>query len=216
MQHVYRKRRGGMVIAAASALGPAALNSLLPLLLHAAYQQVSYPRPLQGMHAFAAHNAHYLDCRRTHDEADEPFERDLQLALDPTASEELPRELQWGCRGFRKLRVDELRQLMCRLQAAPQHHVILLNLEGHSMGVMMRELAEPIAALKALQVLMLSGKTSPPHPPCICFVLTGAFSHAAGNNIGDSGCTAVARALPHLSALQELHLRGQHVSYFAF
>jgi hypothetical protein len=77
---------------------------------------------------------------------------------------------------------------------------------------MMRELAEPIAALKALQVLMLSGITSPPpHTPCIGFVLTAAFSHAAGNDIGDSGCTSVAGALPHLSALQVLHLRGYHV-----
>ena len=101
------------------------------------------------------------------------FEENLQLALDPTASEQLPRELhlgeyawkngkmEWKHRtpGFRKLRADELRQLMRRLQAAPQHHVILLNLMGHDMGEdMMRELAEPIAALKALQVLILCGK----------------------------------------------------------
>ena len=103
------------------------------------------------------------------------FEDNLQLALDPagTASEQLPRELHLGqyawkngkidrndeTPGFRKLRADELRQLMRRLQAAPQHHVILLNLMGHDMGEdMMWELAEPIAALKALQVLILCGK----------------------------------------------------------
>ena len=114
-----------------------------------------------------------------------PFEDDLQLALDPTGSEQLPRELHLGqCAwtigkldwehrtpGFRKLRADELRQLMRRLQAAPQHHVILLNLGGHDMGDdMMWELAEPIAALKALQVLILRGK-SPPHLLPRAFVL---------------------------------------------
>ncbi len=108
------------------------------------------------------------------------FEDNLQLALAPTASEQLPRELHLGqCAwkngklerkdktpGFRKLRVDELRQLMRRLQAAPQHHVILLNLLGHGIGGdMMRELAEPIAALKALQVLILSGKSPSLLPP---------------------------------------------------
>ena len=109
------------------------------------------------------------------------FEDDLQLALAPTANEQLPRELHLGqyawtngkmysehsTPGFRKLRGGELWQLMRRLQAAPQHHVILLNLVGHYMGGdMMRELAEPIAALKALQVLILSGKSfSPLGPP---------------------------------------------------
>ena len=109
-----------------------------------------------------------------------PFEDDLQLALDPT--KQLPRELHLGrwayswtngkvksegsTPGFRKLRAEELRQLMRRLQAAPQHHVILLNLMGHEMdGDMMRELAEPIATLKALQVLILSGKSPSLLPP---------------------------------------------------
>jgi hypothetical protein len=41
------------------------------------------------------------------------------------------------------------------------------------------------------------------------------FSHAAGNNIGDDGCTAIAGALPHLSALQELYLSGDYFRYFA-
>ncbi len=102
------------------------------------------------------------------------FEDNLQLALDPAASEQLPRELHLGqyarkngkidwkdkTPGFRKLRADELRQLMRRLQAAPQHHVILLNLMGHDIGddMMREELAEPIAALKALQVLILCRK----------------------------------------------------------
>ena len=116
-----------------------------------------------------------------------PFEDDLQLALDATASEHLPRQLNLGAYayswtngklkqegatpGFRKLRAEELRQLMRRLQAAPQHHVIWLNLYGHDIGDdMMRELAEPIAALKALQVLILEGK-SPPHLLPRAFVL---------------------------------------------
>ena len=109
------------------------------------------------------------------------FEDDLRLALAPAASEQLPRELHLGqyawtngkleleneTPGFRKLRGEELRQLMRRLQAAPQHHVILLNLGGHDLDDdMMREFAEPIAALKALQVLILSGKSfSPLGPP---------------------------------------------------
>ena len=116
-----------------------------------------------------------------------PFEDDLQLALDPT--KQLPRELHLGhyayswtngklkteglTPGFRKLRAEELRQLMRRLQAAPQHHVILLNLMGHGIGTdMMRELAEPIAALKALQVLILGSKSRPgPSPLLRVFVL---------------------------------------------
>jgi hypothetical protein len=165
------------------------------------------------------------------------FEENLQLALDPTASEQLPRELhlgeyawkngkmEWKHRtpGFRKLRADELRQLMRRLQAAPQHHVILLNLGGHDIGDdMMRELAEPIAALKALQVLILSCKSGTPSSevpsdsptPCDCFVAIGAFSHAAGNKIGASGCAAVAGALPHLLALQVLDLGSNCFRYF--
>ena len=118
------------------------------------------------------------------------FEDDLQLALAPAASEQLPRELHLGeCAwtngklnwehrtpGFRKLMGDELRQLMRRLQAAPQHHVILLNLMGHYMGGdMMRELAEPIAALKALQVLILSCKSSPPGHTVTSCPVTGVY-----------------------------------------
>ena len=116
-----------------------------------------------------------------------PFEDDLQLALDPTGSEQLPRELHLGLYAyswtngklkykgftpdFRKLRAEELRQLMRRLQAAPQHHVILLNLMGHDLDDdMMREFAEPIAALKALQVLILNCKP-PPHLLPRAFVL---------------------------------------------
>jgi hypothetical protein len=41
------------------------------------------------------------------------------------------------------------------------------------------------------------------------------FSHAAGNNIGADGCTAIAGALPHLSALQALNLSGDYFRYFA-
>ena len=164
------------------------------------------------------------------------FEETLQLALDPTASEQLPRELhlgeyawkngkmEWKHRtpGFRKLRADELRQLMRSLQAAPQNHVVLLNLAGHDIGDdMMRELAEPIAALKALHVLILSCKSGTPSSevpsdsptPYYCFVAICTFSHAADNEIGASGCAAVAGALPHLLALQELHLSGNCFRY---
>ena len=166
-----------------------------------------------------------------------PFEDDLQLALDPT--KQLPRELhlgRWayswtngelefkgGTPGFRHLRAEELRQLMRRLQAAPQHHVILLNLGGHDIGDdMMRELAEPIAALKALHVLILSCKSGTPSSevpsdsptPYYCFVAIGTFSHAAGNEIGASGCAAVAGALPHLLALQVLDLGCNCFGYF--
>ncbi len=151
------------------------------------------------------------------------FEDNLQLALDPAASEQLPRELHLGqyawkngkfdwndkTPGFRQLRAEKLRQLMRRLQAAPQHHVILLNLMGHDIGTdMMRKLAEPIAALKALQVLILYGKLFLIY---LGFVLqrdVQGSSHSAGNNIGDSGCIAVAGALPHLLALQVLDLGG--------
>ena len=100
------------------------------------------------------------------------FEDDLQLVLAPAASEQLPRELHLGeyawtngksdwehrTPGFRKLRADELRQLARRLHAAPQHRVVFLNLRSHGMGSdVMQEMAPAIAALDALQVLMLGG-----------------------------------------------------------
>ena len=40
------------------------------------------------------------------------------------------------------------------------------------------------------------------------------FSHTAGNKFGASGCAAVAGALPHLLALQELDLSGNCFGYF--
>ncbi len=64
----------------------------------------------------------------------------------------------WGSQqeGFRKLTRDELCQLMCRLQTAPE--VILLNLYGHGIGSsMMQEIAGKISLLDNLQVLALSG-----------------------------------------------------------
>jgi hypothetical protein len=39
------------------------------------------------------------------------------------------------------------------------------------------------------------------------------FSYAAENKIGDSGCTAVAGALQHLSALQVLNIGGDYFRY---
>ena len=41
-------------------------------------------------------------------------------------------------------------------------------------------------------------------------------SLAAGNKIGDSGCSALANALPHLSALQELILRCNLILFNLF
>jgi hypothetical protein len=98
------------------------------------------------------------------------FEDNLRHALDP--AEQLPRQLQLGKQayswmsgkweykgeqaGFRQLTEDELRRLMHRLQAAPQDLVIFLNLSSHKMDeAMMREMVAHIAALKALQVLLL-------------------------------------------------------------
>jgi hypothetical protein len=106
------------------------------------------------------------------------FEQHLQLVLDHALP--LPLHIDLGfysCswengkleyvygeeqENFRKLRRDELMQLMRRLQASP--HVILLNLWGHGIdGATMREMAAPIAALSELQALVLNGAcpTSP-------------------------------------------------------
>ena len=102
-----------------------------------------------------------------------PYTDQVRLALDP--SEQLPRELHLGTEGTtwtngqfqwfgtlfpysRKLTQDELRQLMRRLQAAPQDHVIFLDLGGQCMGDdMLREMAVIIKELKALQFLHLNG-----------------------------------------------------------
>jgi hypothetical protein len=87
----------------------------------------------------------------------------MRRILDPR--EQLPRELNLKASGMQmhgivascKLTGDELRELMRRLQSAPQHHVIRLSLRGLLMGDgMMRELA-PIAAFEALQFIDLSG-----------------------------------------------------------
>jgi hypothetical protein len=43
-----------------------------------------------------------------------------------------------------------------------------------------------------------------------------AISHAAVNEIGDSGCSALAQTLPHLSALQELNLRSDLILFMFF
>jgi hypothetical protein len=106
------------------------------------------------------------------------FQDNLRRSLDH--SEQLPRQLHLGKyayswtsgklednveqAGFRELSEDELRQLMRRLQAAPQHLVIFLNLGYHRiLEEKIREMASTIAALKALQVLILEGTpTSPP------------------------------------------------------
>jgi hypothetical protein len=110
------------------------------------------------------------------------FEDYLQLLLDP--SQQLPRQLDLGrsaCSwsngkweskgelqpGFMKLTAYELRQIMRKLQAEPHEHVVFLNLDCQEMGMaMMRELAVPVAALKALQVLILAS-TFPPCPHCL-------------------------------------------------
>jgi len=106
------------------------------------------------------------------------FAQHLQLVLDPALPLPLHIDLgKYSCswdngklkvnygqlqEGFRKLRRDELMQLMRRLQASP--HVILLNLWGHGIdGATMREMAAPIAALSELQALDLTSAcpTSP-------------------------------------------------------
>jgi hypothetical protein len=38
-------------------------------------------------------------------------------------------------------------------------------------------------------------------------------SHAAGNKIGPSGCSALSQALPHLSALQQLDLESNLILF---
>ncbi len=110
------------------------------------------------------------------------FEHLLGIALD--ATRQLPSQLHLGeyeCswengkfkfneqeqrEGFRRLTQDELRQLVPRLHAAPLDHVVFLDLYGHEMGCdMMREMAAPIAALKALQVLILGCTFNPPSAP---------------------------------------------------
>ena len=100
------------------------------------------------------------------------FDDNLRLALDCSA--QLPPQLHLGqlaCSwtngklkyegsqpGFRRLTADELRQLARRLHAAPQHRVVFLNLHDHRMGSdVMQEMAPAIAALDALQVLILYG-----------------------------------------------------------
>jgi hypothetical protein len=185
------------------------------------------------------------------------FDAHLRLLLDP--SEQLPRQLQLGKyaitwtngevelkgeqTGVRQLTSDELRQLISRLNAAPHDHVIVLNLAYNENAVdLMRELA-PVAALKAVQVLILQ-RMYPPLPPTpsnpdrLIQFGTGSvtnffdlfaslfwaascaagrlFSHAAGNKIGDSGCSALAGALPHLSALQYLDLTCNYVEHCFF
>ena len=100
------------------------------------------------------------------------FDDNLRLALDCSA--QLPPQLhlgQFACSwtngelkrerpqpGFRRLTADELRQLARRLHAAPQHRVVFLNLEAQYMGSdVMQEMAPAIAALDALQALILGG-----------------------------------------------------------
>jgi hypothetical protein len=107
------------------------------------------------------------------------FQDNLRRSLDHI--EQLPRQLHLGKHayswisgkleykgeqaGFRKLSEDELQQLMRRLQAAPQHLVIFLNLGDHYMGEgIIRTMVPSIAALKAVQVLILKG-TPTPFPP---------------------------------------------------
>lgn len=86
----------------------------------------------------------------------------MRRILDPR--EQLPRELNLVACGMQmhgivassKLTGDELRELMRRLQSAPQNHIIRLSLRGLLDGEsMMREMA-PIAAFEALQFIDLS------------------------------------------------------------
>ena len=126
------------------------------------------------------------------------FQDNLRRSLDH--NEQLPRQLHLGRfayswvsgklekkgeqAGFRKLTEDELRQLMRRLQAAPQHLVIFLNVGFREMGEgVIREMVSAIASLKALQVLILectptSQSVNPPPPSPHSLPKTAiAFSH---------------------------------------
>jgi hypothetical protein len=107
------------------------------------------------------------------------FEALLRNAIDP--GRQLPSQLQLGKDvyiwengnwkykgerpGFRRLMLSELRQVMCRLQAAPQRQVVFLDLSSHRMGAdMMRHIAAIIAELKGLQVLRLDSANPSPSP----------------------------------------------------
>jgi hypothetical protein len=121
---------------------------------------------------------------------------------------------------FRKLTENELGQLLRRLQDTPQQqHVIGFNIWGNKIGPYgCSALSQAQPHLSALQELNLRGNLI----LLILFCLFGLVywgrmcgrrrgcevSHAAGNSIGPSGCSALSQALPHLSALQELNLQG--------
>jgi hypothetical protein len=76
--------------------------------------------------------------------------------------------------GFRPLTRDELKQLMRRLQAAPESCIKFLDLCGHEMGAdMIREIAPPIAELEGLVVLILSCTCLSPLPAaCVALPLS--------------------------------------------
>ena len=67
--------------------------------------------------------------------------------------------------------------------------------------------------LLALQVLNLGGNCFRYFVFSVLQRVVEGFSHAADNEIGDSGCAAVAGALPHLLALQELDLGSNCFRY---
>jgi hypothetical protein len=82
-------------------------------------------------------------------------------------------------------------------------------------------LAEALPHLSALQELHLNGNYYFYFLSCLrldwghaSWAAGFVFTRAAGNDIGDSGCSALAEALPHLSALQELHLGSNYYFYF--
>jgi hypothetical protein len=68
--------------------------------------------------------------------------------------------------------------------------------------------AEALPHLLALQKLRVGGNCFMIYLGCVFQRDVQGSSHAAGNNIGASGCIAVAGDLPHLLALQVLNLEG--------
>jgi hypothetical protein len=120
----------------------------------------------------------FNDVLRRAIDPDQQLPSQLHLGKYVYSWENGKRKYEYDRAGFRRLTPDELRQLMRRLQAVPQSHVIFLNLGGQRIGAdMMREMAAIIKELKALQVLILEGTSLSLSPSssctscsCICFL----------------------------------------------
>jgi hypothetical protein len=140
--------------------------------------------------------------------------------------------LQWLCRTSRRFNIwvsiviilfsfsfDFMRfgALFCAAR------ILFLHAAGNGIGDSgCSALAAALTHLSALQHLYLIGNfffsfCSVCMKIWCCIMRCGtSFSHAADNEIGESGCSALAVALPHLSALQELHLGSNSFISFLF